>query len=98
LAESNDTILPVEAQLAWEAYQAMGKSKAEYFSLLQYLDQKYRGGGTPSIAENLQLENLLKAHDEKVVAFNKAMHTVRDKKARELLLKKLSEDAIHGMH
>lgn len=81
--------LPPAAQYAWEAYQAMANSKAAYFSLLQELDQKYRAGGTPSIAENLQLEKLLAAHNEKVSAFNEAMQAVTDKEARELLLEKL---------
>lgn len=83
-------VLPPAAQYAWEAYQAMGNSKAAYFSLLQELDQKYREGGTPSIVENLQLEKLLAAHNEKVAAFNAAMQAVTDKEARELLLKKLT--------
>ena len=86
------TTLPPAAQLAWEAYQAMGKSKAVYFGLLQDIDQKYRNGGSPSIAENLQLEKLLKVHDEKVMAFNEAMQGITEKTARELLLQKLMAD------
>ena len=85
--------LPDEVERAWEAYQAMGNSKAAYFGLLQDLDQKYREGGTPTIAENLQLEKLLKAHDQKVTAFNESMSKVVSKDARELLLKKLTADA-----
>jgi len=87
---SDNTTLPVEAQIAWEAYLAMGKSKTEYFGLLQEFDQKYKQGGSPTIAENLQLEKLLKVHDGKVSAFNEAMNNVVDKDAREMLLKKLS--------
>lgn len=83
------TTLPAEAQLAWEAWQAMSESKAAYFGLLQDIDQKYRGGGSLSSAENLQLEKLLKAHDEKVIAFNEAMQGITDKTTRELLLQKL---------
>jgi len=91
--------LPAEAQTAWDAYQLMGKSKAEYFGLLQEIDQKYKQGGSPSIAENLQLEKLLNAHSEKVTAFNEAMQAVTDKESRELLLKKLMGDASPpGMH
>ena len=86
----NETSLPAEVQIAWEAYLAMSGSKTEYFGLLQELDQKYRVGGAPSIAENLHLEKLLKAHDRKVAAFNDAMNNVTDKKARELLLAKLA--------
>lgn len=84
--------LPQEAQFAWEAYQEMGSSKLAYFGLLQELDQKYRQGGSPSIAENLQLEKLLATHNEKVAAFNEAMQAVTDKQSRELLLNKLMSD------
>lgn len=87
---ADETPLPPEAQIAWEAYLAMSGSKTEYFGLLQELDQKYREGGAPSIAENLQLEKLLKAHDRKVAAFNDAMNNVTDKAAREMLLEKLT--------
>ena len=91
--------LPQEAQCAWEAYQAMGSSKAAYFGLLQELDQKYRQGGSPSIAENLQLEKLLSIHNGKVTAFNQAMQAVTDRDARESLLKKLMSDpSSPGMH
>lgn len=89
---SDDTALPVEARVAWEAYQAMSRSKAEYFDLLQKLDRKYRESGSPSIAENLQLEKLLKVHDGKVAAFNDAMNNVVDKDARVMLLKQLTSE------
>ena len=90
--------LPSSAQCAWEAYQGMGSSKAAYFGLLQELDRKYRAGGIPSIAENLQLEKLLAAHNEKVAAFNEAMQAVTDQETRELLLKKLTAAAAPGRH
>lgn len=91
--------LPAEAQAAWDAYQLMGKSKIEYFGLLQEASRKYKHGGSPTIAENLQLEKLLKAHGEKVTAFNEAMQAVTDKEARELLLKKLTAGSFPpGMH
>jgi hypothetical protein len=94
----NDT-LPEEAQKAWDAYREMGTSKEAYFGFLQELDKKYKEGGTPSIAENLQLETLLNAHDLKVAAFNEAMQAIEDKSSRELLLKKLTEDAARiGKH
>jgi len=94
----NDT-LPEEAQKAWDAYREMGASKQEYFVFLQELDKKYKEKGTPSIAENLRLEDLLKAHDVKVSAFNEAMQAIADKDSRELLLKKLTADAAKiGMH
>ena len=84
--------LPEDAQTAWDAYQAMGLSKQSHFGFLQELDQKYKEGGSPSIAENLHLEDLLKKHDEKVKAFNKAMRSIEGKEAREKILKKLSAD------
>lgn len=85
--------LPAEAQRAWEAYREMGVSKSAYFTFLQEIDKKYKEGGEPSIAENLQLEKLLEVHDKKVRAFNEAMQNIVDGEARELLVKKLSEDA-----
>ena len=93
------TELPAVAQAAWDAYQVMGQSKTAYFGLLQVIDQKYKHGGSPTIAENLQLEKLLKSHSEKVAAFNTAMQAVTDRETRELLLKKLIADAAPvGMH
>ncbi|MEX2517458.1 MAG: hypothetical protein WD572_11235 [Gammaproteobacteria bacterium] len=65
--------LPGAAQPAYEAYLAMSASKDAYFNFMVELDQKYKQGGEASIAENLKLEQLLKAHDEKVTAFNEAM-------------------------
>ena len=96
---SDNNTLPEEAQKAWDAYREMGVSKQDYFSFLQELDKKYKEGGTPSIAENLRLEKLLKVHDAKVAAFNEAMQAIEDKSSRELLLKKLTEDAARiGKH
>jgi hypothetical protein len=96
---SNNDLLPKEAQKAWDAYQAMGLSKQSYFGFLQELDKKYKEGGSPSIAENLRLEELLKVHDAKVAAFNEAMQAIESKDSRELLLKKLTADAAKiGMH
>jgi len=93
VTNTSENKLPEEAQRAWEAYQEMGVSKNAYFGFLREIDEKYQEGGEPTIAENLQLEKLLKAHDEKVKAFNEAMQNIVDSEARELLVKKLSEDA-----
>ncbi len=93
MSKESDAGLPEEAQAAWNAYQAMGKSKSEYFTFLQGIDQKYKQNGSPTTAENSRLEELLKVHDEKVTAFNEAMSAVQDNDARELLLKKLTADA-----
>ncbi|MBI4005793.1 MAG: hypothetical protein HY356_03915 [Gammaproteobacteria bacterium] len=92
-------LLPEEARAAWQAYQEMGKSKTQYFNFLQELDQKYKEGGSPSIAENLRLEELLKVHDKNVTAFSQAMNAVENKEAREALLQKLgSTNTTLGKH
>ena len=66
---------------------------------MQELDQKYDKNESPSIAENLKLEQMLKAHDEKVGAFNKAMANVEDPSARQALMTKLtSASAAVGVH
>lgn len=90
---SEKATLPDDAQNAWDAYQEMKASKQEYFGFLQELDIKYRESGTPTIAENLRLESLLKVHDSRVTTFNNAMQSISGSESRELLLKKLSEDA-----
>jgi hypothetical protein len=86
MVNNTDTDLPVEAQSAWLAYQAMSESKKTYFSFLMELDQKYKHGGTSTFAENIRLEKLLKLHNEKVFEFSNAMSAVEDKDARETLL------------
>ena len=78
----------VEQALA--AYKAMSLSKNTYFGFLQELDQKYDKNQSPSIAENLKLEELLSAHDIKVKAFNEAMAAVEDKAEREELMAQLT--------
>lgn len=86
--------LPIQARRAWLAYQDMCKSKQTYFKLLHELDQKYGDvDHSPSFAENLKLEQLLKKHGEKVKKFNEAMAAVGEKNARESLLNKLKEAA-----
>lgn len=88
-----DNSLPPDAQIAWEAYLSMSETKTAYFSFLSEVDQKYKNGGSPTIAENLQLEKLLGIHNEAVATFNSAMQSVTDKDAREQLLIKLTGDA-----
>lgn len=82
--------LPAEVEQAWLAYQAMGESKKTYFGFLQELDQKYNKNESPSIAENLKLEQLLKVHDTKVTAFNEAMSKVEQPDARQALMSMLT--------
>ncbi len=81
--------IPEEAQAAWQAYVAMSESKKGYFSFLQALDEKYKHCGSPSIAENLKLEELLGVHDKNVLAFNEAMSAINDTEARNALLQAL---------
>ena len=88
-----DDNIPIEVHKALEAYQAMRESKSRYFGFLEDIDQRYKEGGAPTIAEKLRLENLLGQHHDKVTAFNKAMAAVTDTEARKLLLDRLSKGA-----
>lgn len=81
--------LSEEAKVAYQAFVDMSKSKEAYFSYLQDIDTKYKDGGGPSIAENLQLEKLLNEHDKNVLAFNTAMTAVEDIDSRNALIKLL---------
>ena len=81
--------LSPETEAAWQAYQAMCASKDDYFSLLQALDEKYKNGGEPGIAESLKLEQLLSAHDKKVKLFNQAMAAVTGPEAKRQLMELL---------
>jgi hypothetical protein len=91
--------LSAEAEHAWLAYQAMVETKKIYFDFLQELDQKYDKSEPPAIAENLKMEQLLQAHDEKVSAFNKAMANVEEPSARQALMTKLTKaSAATGAH
>ena len=82
-----------ETTAAWQAWQAMNVSKDNYFSLLQALDEKYKNSGSPSIAENLKLEQLLGEHDQKVKRFTQAMAAVTDPEAKQQLLELLKSAA-----
>ncbi len=81
--------LPAEAKPAYEAYLAMTETKQAYFSFMTELDQKQKDGGEITMAENLKLEQLLAAHDEKVNAFNEAMQQMKDMshEARDALIR-----------
>ena len=99
MTTSHEASLSPEAELAWQAYQAMGESKQIYFGFLQELDQKYDKNESPSIAENLKLEDLLKAHDERVRSFNVTMANVEEEDARKALITKLTNAAkVAGTH
>ena len=81
--------LSPETAAAWQAYQSMCASKDEYFSLLQALDEKYKNGGEPGIAESLKLEQLLSEHDRKVKLFNQALSAITDPGAKQQLVELL---------
>ena len=81
--------LKPETVTAWQAYQSMCSSKDDYFSLLQALDEKYKSGGGPGIAENLRLEKLLSEHDRKVKLFNRAVAAITDPDAKQQLMELL---------
>ena len=82
-----------ETVAAWQAYQSMSTGKDAYFSLLQALDEKYRHGGNPTIAENLKLEQLLGEHDRKVKAFNQALLAITNPGAKQQLVELLKDTA-----
>ena len=81
---------------AWQAYQSMSASKDAYFSLLQALDEKYRHGGNPTIAENLKLEQLLAEHDRKVKHFNQTVAAITNPEAKQQLVELLKDAAEAG--
>ena len=88
----NENLSP-EIAAAWHAYQSMGASKDDYFSLLQALDEKYKNGGEPGIAESLRLEQLLSDHDRKVKLFNRAVSAITDPGAKQQLMERLKAAA-----
>ncbi len=85
--------LSPETAAAWQAYRSMCSSKDDYFSLLQALDEKYKSGGEPGIAENLRLEKLLGEHDLKVKQFNQAVAAITDPDAKQQLVELLTTAA-----
>ena len=78
--------LKPETVTAWQAYKSMCSSKDDYFSLLQALDEKYKNGGEPGIAENLRLEKLLSEHDKRVKQFNQAVAAISNPDAKQQLM------------
>ena len=85
--------LSPETAAAWQAYRSMCSSKDDYFSLLQALDEKYKSGGSPGIAENLRLERLLGEHDKKVKQFNQAVAAIIDPGAKQQFMELLATAA-----
>ena len=85
--------LSPEIAAAWHAYQSMSASKDDYFSLLQALDEKYKNGGEPGIAESLRLEQLLSEHDRKVKLFNQTIAAITGPDAKQQLMELLKAAA-----
>ena len=85
--------LSPEIAAAWQAYQSMCASKDDYFTLLQTLDEKYKSGGEPGIAESLKLEQLLGEHDRKVKLFNQTMAAITGPEAKQQLMELLKAAA-----
>jgi hypothetical protein len=62
--------LPLEALPAWQVYCEMGETKQDHFELLREINERReQGGASPTLAETVRLEALLKRHDLKVKAF-----------------------------
>lgn len=78
------------AQVAWRAFLDMKASKAAHFGCLEAIESKYRDGGAPSLAENLELEKLLAEHDRNVLAFQTAMGAVTDADELRALVEMMS--------
>ena len=65
--------LPEAALPGWKAFKAMEQSKRRYFSYLETLERKYEDGGIRMLAEDVQLDALLKEHDRQVAEFGKSV-------------------------
>ena len=68
----------------------MSNSKAAHFGCLEVIETRYKSGGVPSIAENLELEKLLANHDKNVLAFKTAMDAVTDSDEKLILIQLIS--------
>lgn len=65
--------LPAAARPAWDAYRAMEASKVRYFGLLQEVEAKSERGLPRTLAERVELEQLLAEHDRRVARFREAV-------------------------
>jgi len=82
--------LSEETKIAYQAFLDMSNSKAAHFNCLKVIETIYESGGVPSIAEKLELENLLANHDKNVLAFKTAMVAVTDSDEKKSLLQLMS--------
>jgi len=82
--------LSEQAKVAYQAFVDMSQSQAAHYNCLKAIDNKYQSGGSPSLAENRELEKLLANHDKNVLAFKTAMTAVTDSDDMEALLRLMS--------
>ena len=82
--------LSAEAKKAYQSFLDMSNSKTKHFSCLEAIETKYKSGGVPSIAENLELKKLLANHDKNVLAFKTAMDAVTDSGEKQALIELFS--------
>ena len=82
--------LSVAAKIAYQAFLDMSNSKTAHFYRLEAIEAKYKSGGVPSIAENLELERLLANHDKNVLAFKTALTAVTDSDEKQTLIELMS--------
>ncbi len=78
------------AQIAHRAFIDMSNSNNAHFERLTAIDAIYESGGAPSLAENLELEQLLANHDKNVLAFKTAIVAVTDDVEKKALLQLMS--------
>ena len=71
--------LPKAAMPAWQAYSAMGTSKARHFSYLTELEDRYGSAGFAGVEGKLALRMLLQDHDAQVATFCSAMRELKAK-------------------
>ena len=78
------------AQIAYRAFVDMSASKDEHFALLKSIEEAHLAGQPPGLAENLELEKRLAAHDRNVLAFKTAMAEVTDDEEIKALVNLMS--------
>ena len=79
-----------EAKLVYQAFLDMSASKSAHFSCLEASESVYEAGGVPSLAEKLELENLLANHDKNVLAFRTALAALTDDAERQAVIELMS--------
>ena len=82
--------LSSEAKIAYQAFLDMSNSKKSHFNCLEAIESKYKIQGSPSIAESIELKNLLSNHDKNVLAFKTAMAAVTGSDEKQTLIELMS--------